>query len=157
MKSTGLTKINAELDVLDANPIGGISYTGEDYNYVFSIVGPKKCAFENYVLDLSVKFPTDYPNSKPDVKFVTKVVHPNVNPSSGSVCIQTLSDWSSKKSTISQLLLDVLSFLRQPNFDLAWSSYWTTYGLDAESTNKYQDMVGKIKSTMGSCKYAILK
>ena len=157
MNSTGLTKINAELDYLDENPIGGISYTGEDYDYVFSIVGPKNSAFENYVLDLSIIFKDDYPNLKPEVKFVNQIVHPNVNPNSRSVCIDTLNAWEYKKCKISQLLLDVLSFLRQPNFDLAWPSYWSTYNLDSKSANKDQDMKNKIKSIMGSCKYAHLK
>ncbi len=155
MNSTGLNVINKQLDYLDANPINGITYSGEDFKYVFSLIGPSQSAFYNYVLKLEIIFPDNYPQTKPQVKFLTNIVHPNVS-QYNSLCMDSLNYWD-VKYTISQLLLDILSFLSLPNYDGAYGYYWDNYKLDRNSSNRYQDMVDKIKSTMGSCRFADLK
>ena len=53
---------------------------------------------------MHLKMPEDYPTSPPKATFKTRIWHPNVEESTGAVCVDTLKrDW---KSTLT--LKDVL-------------------------------------------------
>jgi len=70
--------------------------------------------WEGGTFTLSLKFTEDYPNVAPDVKFVTKVFHPNVY-QDGSICLDILKEQWSPVFDISAILTSIQSLLCDPN------------------------------------------
>tara|TARA_Y100000780_G_C13383989_1_gene301571 strand:- start:19 stop:474 length:456 start_codon:yes stop_codon:yes gene_type:complete len=98
-----------------AGPVGD----GEEmdiFQWHATIVGPALSPFEGGVFALNVVFPRDYPFKPPNVRFQTRVYHPNVN-DSGGICLDILKDAWSPALTISKVLLSICSLLTDPNCD----------------------------------------
>ncbi|RJE19954.1 ubiquitin conjugating enzyme e2, partial [Aspergillus sclerotialis] len=63
--------------------------------------------------------PGDYPKSPPKATFRTRIWHPNVEESTGTVCVDTLKrDWESKL-TLKDVLVTISCLLINPNPDSA--------------------------------------
>ena len=82
-----------------------------------------KLFYENGKFDLNVSFPKDYPWSPPTVHFLTKVYHPNIDYTTGEICLSLL-DKENKDETgwrpahnITSIMLSIQSFLTDPNVD----------------------------------------
>ncbi|MCJ1396331.1 hypothetical protein MMC18_009220 [Xylographa bjoerkii] len=61
------------------------------------LTGPQGTPYAAGVWKLHLKIPHDYPKSAPKASFRTKMWHPNVEESTGSVCVETLKrDWQPK-------------------------------------------------------------
>jgi ubiquitin-conjugating enzyme E2 D/E len=114
-----LRRIQKELKSLRADPPSNCSAGPEGDNlYIWSgfIIGPMESPYEGGVFKLDIKFPEDYPFKPPNVKFATKIYHPNVN-SHGSICIDILKNEWSPALTIKAVLLSISSLLTEPNPD----------------------------------------
>lgn len=58
------------------------------------LAGPESTPFSSGVFTLSLSIPATYPATPPTATFKTKIFHPNVDPSNGAVCVDTLKrDW----------------------------------------------------------------
>lgn len=73
----------------------GISVETLNDNFVeleAQILGPKDTPYEggNYVLD--IKIPSAYPFKPPEIRFATKIWHPNVSSVTGAICLNILKD-----------------------------------------------------------------
>jgi len=93
--------------------------TPEDNLFEWDVVfeGPKACdsAYEGGVWLVKITFPNDYPYSPPEVKFSTKIFHPNVS-SKGEVCIKSITDeWSPKKTMENSVLSFIEGLLVAPD------------------------------------------
>ncbi|CAB4431304.1 unnamed protein product [Rhizophagus irregularis] len=114
-----LKKINKELHDLgrdlpsccSAGPIGD-----DLFYWQATIMGPFDSPYSGGVFYLSIRFPTDYPFKPPQVKFTTRVYHPNIN-SSGTICLDILRDQWSPAISISSVLLSIYCMLIDPNPD----------------------------------------
>jgi ubiquitin-conjugating enzyme E2 G2 len=53
------------------------------------ITGPSESFYEEGLFKAKLKFPTDFPDSPPEMIFETPIIHPNVYPD-GKVCISIL-------------------------------------------------------------------
>lgn len=61
------------------------------------LAGPQGTPYSRGVWKLQIKVPDDYPRSPPKAAFRTRIWHPNVEESTGSVCVETLKrDWDPK-------------------------------------------------------------
>mmetsp|Transcript_15971 Transcript_15971/g.22753 ORF Transcript_15971/g.22753 Transcript_15971/m.22753 type:complete len:252 (+) Transcript_15971:120-875(+) len=90
--------------VLDADT-GMPSNLGE---IMAEIEGPTGTPYESRFFHLKLVLGQDFPSSPPRGFFLTKIYHPNVDISSGAICVNTLKkDWN---STVS--LCHVLSIIR---------------------------------------------
>jgi ubiquitin-conjugating enzyme E2 S len=61
------------------------------------VTGAQGTAYSQGLWRLHLSMPDDYPKSPPKAVFKTRIYHPNVEESTGAVCLDTLKkDWQSK-------------------------------------------------------------
>ncbi|KAJ8610294.1 hypothetical protein CTAYLR_009070 [Chrysophaeum taylorii] len=80
--------------------------------------GPDDSPWSGGRFRLHIAFPHNYPHAPPDVYFLTPVFHPNVDFSTGRICVDLLEDshWSSAAS-VRVVLLSLQSLLTSPTAD----------------------------------------
>ena len=70
---------------------------------------------------LFIEFPTIYPQQPPDIRFITKIYHCNIN-DDGKICHDVLNTAWSQKTSMHNVFMEILRLLREPNADDALSS-----------------------------------
>ncbi|KAJ3225001.1 Ubiquitin-conjugating enzyme E2 15 [Clydaea vesicula] len=91
------------------------------------VLGPEGTLYEGGFFKARLSFPETYPQSPPEMKFISEVYHPNVH-ADGKVCISILhppgdDEYGYEKSyerwlpihTIETIILSVISMLSDPN------------------------------------------
>jgi len=78
------------------------------------IFGPDETPWEGGTFKLSLTFTEDYPNKAPQVKFITKMFHPNIY-ADGAICLDILQNQWSPIYDISAILTSIQSLLTDPN------------------------------------------
>jgi len=118
MQSVILRRVAKELKELSAQPIEGIVvYPNEaDLTEVTAtIMGPADTPFAGGEFKIKLKMGSDFPQAPPKGFFLTKVFHPNVAPSTGEICVNTLKrDWR-ETHTLQHILLTIKCLLMVPN------------------------------------------
>ncbi|CAF0920742.1 unnamed protein product [Rotaria sordida] len=116
--TTAQRRLMRDLRDLTQNPVEGINAAPVSADNIFQwnaiLDGPGDSLFEDASFVLTLKFPQDYPNHPPDVKFVTKVFHPNIY-MDGSICLDILQQRWSASLDVSTLLVSIRSLLTDPN------------------------------------------
>ncbi|MCJ1249376.1 hypothetical protein MMC30_006599 [Trapelia coarctata] len=103
-------------------PPGTASMPDDLTQLAILLTGPQGTPYADGVWKLHLKIPLDYPKSPPKASFRTKIWHPNVEESTGSVCVDTLKrDWS-PKLTLRDILITISCLLIHPNPDSALNS-----------------------------------
>ncbi|KAK4547493.1 hypothetical protein LTR36_001150 [Oleoguttula mirabilis] len=83
------------------------------------LAGPTHTPFAAGVFKLHLTIPPTYPSEPPTAHFRTPIFHPNVDPQTGGVCVETLKrDWDTKL-TLRDILVVIGCLLIQPNPDSA--------------------------------------
>uniref|UniRef100_A0A0X3NGN8 E2 ubiquitin-conjugating enzyme n=1 Tax=Schistocephalus solidus TaxID=70667 RepID=A0A0X3NGN8_SCHSO len=80
-----------------------------------SIIGPRDTPFENGLFIIRLILPTNYPTEPPKGFFLTKIFHPNVNPRTGEICIDTLKKEWNPVLGLRHILLSIRCLLIVPN------------------------------------------
>ena len=116
-------QIKKELNELRLNPTATIGFSVglPDENNIFewrcTLMGPQDSPYKGGLFYLKVLFPFDYPQSKPEVRFITPIYHVNVNNVQnygedidplGHVCISTINKWNPTK-TMKQVFIDIFA------------------------------------------------
>ena len=118
-----LERIKMELKDLQKNPVVNIGLLVElpnpnnIYEWRCAMLGPDDTPYSGGLFYLKIIFPKDYPNSKPEICFITPIYHVNVLPyadSLGRVCISTLNWWT-PQYTIRKVLIDIWALLYTGN------------------------------------------
>jgi ubiquitin-conjugating enzyme E2 S len=79
------------------------------------LAGPEGTPFAVGVFHLDLNIPTTYPQAPPTAHFRTKIFHPNVDPATGAVCVDTLKrDWK-PELTLRDVLVTISCLLVCPN------------------------------------------
>jgi ubiquitin-protein ligase len=71
--------------------------------------GPKNTIFKGGFFSLTINFPKDFPNHKPEVRFVNKMYHLQVSPTTGHMDAGFLNKWKTD-TTITELLVGIYLF-----------------------------------------------
>lgn len=67
----------------------------EKNTYVIRMDGPKETLYEGGTWYLRIYIPDTYPFKSPSIGFVNKIFHPNIEETSGSICLDTLNqEWT---------------------------------------------------------------
>ncbi|XP_022684538.1 ubiquitin-conjugating enzyme E2 28-like [Setaria italica] len=116
------TRLERELEGLWADPpewcLPGADAT-DRLRWQVVVVGPEGSPYDGGVFAVRLEFPRDYPFKAPKVFFATKVYHPNVDPRTGLVCLDFLTDknWWTPAWSVDKVLLVVVSLLHEPVMD----------------------------------------
>lgn len=86
------------------------------YEWKAFIYGPDDTAWEGGVFRLTMKFPDEYPNKPPVVKFLTPMFHPNIY-EDGKICLDILQNQWSPMYDLTAVLTSIQSLLGDPNPD----------------------------------------
>ncbi|KAM5429870.1 putative E2 ubiquitin-conjugating enzyme [Microsporum canis] len=101
-----------------SNPAGSDSLT----QLTVLLTGPSGTPYSQGLWRLQLRLPEDYPASPPKAFFKTRIWHPNVEESTGAVCVDTLKrDWD-PKLTLKDVLITISCLLIHPNPDSALNS-----------------------------------
>lgn len=64
-------------------------------DFCVEFAGPQGSLYEGGLFKVHIEIPDQYPYKSPSVGFETKIFHPNVDESSGSICLDVLNEtWS---------------------------------------------------------------
>ncbi|OJJ83675.1 putative ubiquitin conjugating enzyme E2, partial [Aspergillus glaucus CBS 516.65] len=86
------------------------------------LAGPQGTPYAQGLWRLHLKMPEDYPKSPPKAMFRTRIWHPNVEETTGAVCVDTLKrDWK-PELTLRDVLITISCLLIYPNPDSALNS-----------------------------------
>lgn len=114
-----LKRILKELDDIQKNSPDNICAKPTKENNLLewdaSIKGPENTPYSGGVFVLKIYIPTNYPFAPPNVKFVTKIYHPNIRCTTGEICLDILKEAWSPALSIMKILLSLSSLLMDPN------------------------------------------
>ena len=87
------------------------------YNWSGVIIGPADSPYEGGVFVFEMNVPRVWPFRAPSIKFITPILHPNIDDQTGTVCMDILgSEWSPSLH-IPKLVISIVSLLFDPNFE----------------------------------------
>ena len=162
-KLKAIKKINEEYKDLHSNPIPNIGATiglvnnDNIFEWKCSLLGPKDTSYAGGLFFLRVKFPENYPEKAPEVRFITPIYHVNINPkkptntgpgaeSLGHVCLSTLNWWKNTYS-MREVLINIFGLFYMGNPD-------SPYGMDRADEFRYNRPVYEEKIKYFTNKYA---
>ena len=139
-----IQRLNKELIDLKKNPPANCSAGVIDddiFHWQATIIGPEDTPYCGGIFELRIDFPQDYPFKPPNIVFITKIYHCNIN-NNGNICLDILKDQWSPALTISKVLLSICSLMndQNPNDPLtpdAADMYINNYPLFFETAKKY--------------------
>lgn len=87
------------------------------FEWTAVIRGPPGSPFEHGRFNIAVQVPENYPQAPPQMRFATRVCHPNVHWVTGAVCLDLLATEWSPVYTIYTCLDALVQLLAAPNPD----------------------------------------
>ncbi|EEA08314.1 ubiquitin-conjugating enzyme family protein [Cryptosporidium muris RN66] len=78
------------------------------------INGPEGTVWESGTFHLIIHFTEEYPTKSPEVRFLSRIYHPNIYPD-GRICLDILQNQWSALFDISSILTSIQSLLNDPN------------------------------------------
>ena len=137
-KKNAMKVIQEEFKQLNRTPLANLGITvglfNEDnlFEWKCTILGPKDTCYKGGLFYLKIIFPDDYPNSKPEIMFLSPIYHLNVKffvgkgKPLGHICVNTLNEWNPGDS-IRKVLPELFSLLHKNKmllYDLAYDYYF---------------------------------
>lgn len=118
MASNRLRRIAKEIADIKADRLSNIgieTLNDDDLTHLRGqFQGPPDTPYEGGTYFVDIRIPTEYPFRPPQMKFETKIWHPNVSSQTGAICLDTLSSQWSPVLTIKSALISLQSLLSTP-------------------------------------------
>ena len=110
--SKSIKRIKNEIKAINENEdnLFNVEADFDIYNWIASIKGTIDSPYEGGLFKLRIIFPYTYPIKHPDIRFITKIFHPNVN-SDGFICNCALSEYIFNYSSPIKKIISILSFI----------------------------------------------
>ena len=117
MSTSARRRLLRDFRRLQNDPPSGVTGAPMDTNIMLwqaVIFGPDDTPWEGGTFKLVLEFTEDYPNKAPNVRFLTKMFHPNIY-NDGQICLDILQNQWSPIYDISAILTSIQSLLCDPN------------------------------------------
>ena len=127
-KLEAMKRLKEEFKDLSRNPPVNFGITVGLYNednlfeWKCTILGPGDTCYKGGLFFLTIRFPDDYPNSRPEIFFTTPIYHLNVkffaggNQPLGHICLSTINNWQNSYS-MRKVLPEIFYLLGHNNPD----------------------------------------
>lgn len=79
-----------------------------------SFKGPPDTPYEGGLYEIDIRITGEYPFKPPEMRFITKIWHPNVSSQTGAICLDTLGTAWSPVLTLKSALISLQSLLTSP-------------------------------------------
>ena len=79
--------------ILSLGATVGLPDPNNIFHWKITLIGPQDTPYAGGMFFLTADFPDDYPQKRPEIKFVNKIYHLNVKDGDGHICISTLNQW----------------------------------------------------------------
>jgi ubiquitin-protein ligase len=124
-------RIASDYKLITTQPPDGVRLVCQKtlFEWETEIDGPQDTIWEGGTFRLLVTFPPEYPFKAPQVRFLTRMYHPNIS-TQGGICLDLLIDKWLPSYHIASLLVSIRSFLDDPNPD---------HGLNNEALDCYRN------------------
>ena len=118
-KTAWIKRIAKDVAALKAGGLPVVLEKEDDLSSFRTLVsGPKDTPYEGCLWQVRFTIPSGFPFQSPSVGFVERILHPNVDEPSGSICLDTLNKAWSAAFTIKHIVETVLPYLLSyPNPD----------------------------------------
>lgn len=117
MSTPAKRRLMRDFKRLQTDPPAGVSGAPCQDNVLIwnaVIFGPEDTPFEDGTFKLVLKFEEAYPTKPPQVKFISKMFHPNVY-NNGNLCLDILQNRWSPSYDVAAILTSIQSLLHDPN------------------------------------------
>ena len=134
--------------ILSLGATVGLPDPNNIFHWKITLIGPQDTPYAGGMFFLTADFPDDYPQKKPEIRFVNKIYHLNVRESDGHICISTLNEWVPRTPMVNVISAIFALFYDQNPFSPYSGSMALKYKLNrnefnriaAEWTRKYAHM-----------------
>ncbi|KAL7058723.1 hypothetical protein AAHC03_013300 [Spirometra sp. Aus1] len=100
------------------------------------LLTPNEGPYAHAMFTLEIVASDNYPRTSPEIRLLTPIFHPNINPQGGYICLNIMDDWNSCYSFL-DVIKAVLFLLANPNFD---SSNNTFGSLPPEYRDRFEEV-----------------
>jgi len=116
-------EIRLTKELKEVSKVGDVSgvravASGDSNRFLLGTInGPSGTPYEGGTFEIDIVIPQQYPFEPPQMKFITKIWHPNISSQTGAICLDILKDQWSPALTIKTALLSLQALLCSPEPD----------------------------------------